>query len=52
MLRDKTHHTRGEVEGLLRAFELEMFNEEERDGACATGGTKRWHVFHVVGRKR
>lgn len=51
-VRPRSHRTRGEVEGLLRAFEVEWFDEVEKDGSDAMGGTKHHHVFHVVGRKR
>jgi tellurite methyltransferase len=49
---DRIHMTRGHVEELLRDFEIELFNEEEKDEAMADGAVKHWHVFHVVARKR
>ncbi|MGD9690927.1 MAG: class I SAM-dependent methyltransferase [Phycisphaerales bacterium] len=47
-------HSRGEVESLLaRAnLEAEMFDEVERDGRDAFGRAKRWHVYHLVARKK
>lgn len=51
-LPDRSHQTRAEVERLLMQFEIEIFEEEERDGADALGFAKHWHVFHVVARKR
>jgi tellurite methyltransferase len=50
-LPDRTHHTRPQVIELFRGFELEMFKEEEKDDATATGGSKHWHVFHIVARR-
>lgn len=51
-VRPKSHKTRAEVEGLLREYEVEWFDEVEKDGSDAMGGTKHHHVFHVVARKR
>jgi SAM-dependent methyltransferase len=51
-LPDRTHHTRSQVEELLREFEVEMFKEEEKDDATATGGWKHWQIFHVVARRK
>ncbi len=51
-LTDRSHQTRSGVERLLVEFEVEIFEEEERDGADALGFAKHWHVFHVVARKR
>jgi len=47
-----THHTREQVEELLRPFELEMFVEEEHPGQTALGEEKYWHLFQIVARKR
>jgi tellurite methyltransferase len=49
---DRTHHTREQVEALLAGFDLELFNEEERDDAMADGAPKHWHVFHIVAHKK
>jgi tellurite methyltransferase len=46
------HMTRRQVEEALQPFEVEHFEEEEKDDVMATGGSKHWHVFHVVARKR
>jgi SAM-dependent methyltransferase len=48
----RTYHTREQVEEMLSAFEVEWFDEVEREGKNAFGDPKYWHVFHVVGRKR
>ena len=50
--RDITFQKRGDAEELLRAFELERFDEVETDGKTALGEPKHWHVFHIVARKR
>jgi tellurite methyltransferase len=52
VLPERTHHTRGQVDGLLAPFEAEHFEEAEKDGNDALGDPKHWHVFHVVARKR
>ncbi len=44
--------TRAELLALLSAFEIERFDEEERDAETQSGERKHWHVFHVVARKR
>lgn len=49
---DRVHMTRAQVEECLREFDLELFDEEEKEEAMADGTVKHWHVFHVVGRKR
>lgn len=51
-LPDRSHQTRARVEELLSAFEVEHFQEEERDGGDCLNNPKHWHVFHVVAQKR
>lgn len=51
-LPDRSHQTRARVDELLAPFEVEQCREEERDGGDCTNTPKRWHVFHVVARKR
>ena len=46
------HHTRSDVELLLQAFDVELFNEEDRPGKTALGKEKHWHIFHIVARKK
>lgn len=46
-----THLTRAEVESLLRGLDVELFEEEERDGVTARGKQKHWHIFHIVARR-
>lgn len=45
-------HSRDAALALFDDFDLEHFDEVEEDGATATGVPKRWHLFHVVARKR
>ena len=47
-----TFHTRADAKALLRAFELERFDEVEEDSSTALGEPKHWHFFNVVARKR
>lgn len=51
-LPDRSHQSRARVEELLAPFEVEHFQEEERDGGDCTSAPKHWHVFHIVARKR
>lgn len=44
----RRHHTRDQVLSLLGGFSVEHFDEVEKDGLDAMGGTKHHHVFHVV----
>lgn len=46
-----TFHTREQVMELLRAFELEWFEEEDHPGKTALGEDKHWHIFHIVARR-
>jgi SAM-dependent methyltransferase len=46
-----TFHTRGEVDDLVRPFEVELLDEFEEDHPTATGEDKHWHAFRLVLRK-
>ncbi len=46
-----SHFALGEVQDLLRAYEVELFREEETDSTTPRGKTKHWHIFHIVARK-
>lgn len=48
---DITFHTREEVDELIAGFEVESFEEVERDGPGALVAMKRWHGFFLVLRK-
>lgn len=48
---DRSHQTIDEAKALFAGFDLEMFDEEERDKQDYQGIVKRWHVFHIVARK-
>jgi hypothetical protein len=47
-----TTHTREQLGELLEAFDVEVLDELDEDGATAVGKPKHWHVFHIVARKR
>lgn len=49
---DRSHQSREEALALFEGFELEHFEEEERDKQDYQGYEKRWHVFHIVAQKR
>ncbi|HLP83432.1 MAG TPA: class I SAM-dependent methyltransferase [Phycisphaerales bacterium] len=51
-VRPKSHLTKQQVLTLLHNFDIEHFEEVEKEGSDAMGGTKWHHVFHVVARKR
>jgi SAM-dependent methyltransferase len=40
------------AQGMLGAFDIEMFDEEEADSVTPRGNPKHWHIFHIVARKR
>ncbi|HVY54523.1 MAG TPA: methyltransferase domain-containing protein [Thermodesulfobacteriota bacterium] len=44
--------SRTEAERLLQGYEVLVLREEDAEGLLAAGGTKHWHVFHVIARKR
>ena len=46
-----TFHTSGEVETLLKGFEVEYFIEEEEESVTPRGNLKHWHIFHIVAKK-
>lgn len=50
-VRPASHYTRAEALELLREFELEHFEEVEKDGSDAMGGVKHHHLYHIVGRR-
>lgn len=43
-------HTRAQVEELLKPFDIEQLNEEEKDDTTSMGELKHWHVYHIVAR--
>jgi tellurite methyltransferase len=48
----RSHQTREEVERMLEAFEVEELREESKQEGPEVERPKRWHVFHVVAKKR
>jgi SAM-dependent methyltransferase len=51
-LPDRTHHTRAQVDVMLSAFEVESLRTELYGPEPDAVHPKRWHIFHVVARKR
>jgi tellurite methyltransferase len=43
--------TADEARALFTGFEIEHFEEAERDGETSLREPKHWHVFHIVARK-
>ena len=41
-----------DVKDMFKPFEILSFEEEKGPGTTATGGTKYWHIFHVIAKKR
>lgn len=48
----RRHFTRADTLSLLAPFDLEHFDEVEKDGSDALMKTKHHHLFHIVARKR
>ncbi len=48
----RTHHSREEVLELLKGFDIELLNEEEKDDPPELRKPKHWQIFHVVAKKR
>lgn len=46
----RSHQTRAEVDAMLSGFDLERFEEIEKDGKDAFGNPKHYHIFNVVAR--
>ncbi|MDA1098552.1 MAG: class I SAM-dependent methyltransferase [Proteobacteria bacterium] len=46
-----SHFSLREVEDLLKAFDVEMFREEEAVSTTPRGKAKHWHIYHIVARK-
>jgi hypothetical protein len=47
----RRHVTRERARELLAGYDVLHFDEVEKDGADAMGGSKHHHVFHVVARR-
>lgn len=51
-LPDRSHQNRKKVGEMFRGrYQLEHFQEEERDGIDTLGNAKHWHTFHIVARR-
>ena len=48
---DMTFLTREQIDKLLGDMQIKDITEENRIGTTAIGGSKRWHVFHVIAQK-
>jgi tellurite methyltransferase len=48
----RSHHTRADVDRLLAPFDVEELREEAKEDGPDTPRPKRWHIFHIVARKR
>lgn len=48
----RSHQPRSEVDRLLAPFEVEELREESKEDDPMTPRPKRWHIFHIVARKR
>lgn len=48
----RTHHSREEVLELLKGFDIELLDEEEKDDPQEVRKPKHWQIFHVVAKKR
>jgi len=48
----RSHQSREEVERMLAPFEVEELREDSKQEGPEVERPKRWHVFHVVAKKR
>jgi tellurite methyltransferase len=46
-----TFHTVDEARNLFKMFEIESFNEIDKDGSTALGKPKHWHIYETIARK-
>jgi SAM-dependent methyltransferase len=44
--------SKNDVKNMFKSFEILSLEEEKGPGTTATGGTKYWHIFHIVAKKR
>jgi tellurite methyltransferase len=44
-------HARGEIEQLLRGFDIIELEEEDHPGQTKLGEPKHWHIFHILARR-
>jgi len=51
-LPDRTHHRREQLDDLFRGFEIEWLKTDLYGPEPASAYPKRWHIFHIVARKR
>ena len=42
---------REDIRGLMDGMRILELAEDDKEGCTATGATKHWHVFHVIGQK-
>jgi tellurite methyltransferase len=49
---DITFLTRAEVETLFDGWDVKELDEVDEDGTTATGGSKHWHTFNLIARRR
>lgn len=47
-----TFHTKQEAEELFGEMDIIELEEVEKDDKTALGPAKKWHIFHVIARKR
>ncbi|MCZ6835949.1 MAG: class I SAM-dependent methyltransferase [Planctomycetota bacterium] len=49
---DRTHHSRAQLDQLFTEFEMESLDIDLYGPHAETKYPKRWHIFHIVARKR
>ncbi len=49
--KDRTFHTKAQVEQLLADMEIISLEEVERDGKLSNGNPKHWHIFNIIAKK-
>ncbi|WP_024772530.1 methyltransferase domain-containing protein [Aquimarina macrocephali] len=49
---EMTFHTQKQITELFNRFDIEYYNEIEKQGKTISGKEKYWHVFHIVAQKK
>ena len=51
-LSDRTHHRREDLDALFRGFQIEWLKTDLYGPDPESAYPKRWHIYHIVARKR
>ncbi|MGE5474879.1 MAG: class I SAM-dependent methyltransferase [Ignavibacteriales bacterium] len=48
---DMTFHTKPQITEMLSRFDVEHFEEYDGEGTTATGESKHWHTYSIIGKR-